>query len=183
MRNVIYGINVSIDGCCDHTKFGPDEETFEFFTNLMKEADLIVYGRKTYELMIPYWPDVAKTGSERKVELDFAEAFTAIDKVVFSKTLQSADENTRIVRDNLEEEILKLKQQPGKKISIGGVDLPAQLMALGLIDEYYFVVHPVVVGEGRKLWDDINLTEKLNLKLVESKVSKSGCLALRYLKQ
>ncbi|MGZ3767875.1 MAG: dihydrofolate reductase family protein, partial [Mucilaginibacter sp.] len=104
MRNVIYGINVSIDGCCDHTKFGPDEETFEFFTNLMKEADLIVYGRKTYELMVPYWPDVAKAGSERKVELDFAEAFTAIDKVVFSKTLQSADENTRIVRDNLEEE-------------------------------------------------------------------------------
>lgn len=183
MRNVIYGINVSIDGCCDHTKFGPDEETFEFFTNLMKEADLIIYGRKTYELMVPCWPDVAKAGSDRKVELDFAEVFTAIDKVVFSKTLQGADENTRIVRDNLEEEILKLKQQPGKKISIGGVDLPTQLMALGLIDEYYFVVHPVVVGEGRKLWDDVSLAEKLNLKLVDYKVSKSGCLALHYLKQ
>jgi dihydrofolate reductase len=183
MRNVVYGINISINGCCDHTKFGPDKETFEFFINLIKEADLIVYGRKTYELMVPYWPDIAKAKSETKVENDFAETFTAIDKVVFSKTLQSADENTRIVRDNLEEEILKLKQQPGKKISVGGVDLPGQLMALGLIDEYYFVVHPVVVGEGRKLWDDVSLTENRNLKLVDCKVFKSGCLALHYLKQ
>jgi dihydrofolate reductase len=183
MRNVVYGINISIDGACEHTNFMPDAELMDFFTDQMSDVDLMVYGRKTYELMVPYWPEVAKTMSGNKEDNAFAQRFSAIDKVVFSKTLHRVDGNARIERGNLEEEILKLKQQAGKKISVGGVNLPAQLMALGLIDEYYFVIHPLIVGEGRRLTEDDGLAEKLNLKLVKSKIFKSGVVVLHYEKQ
>ena len=93
------------------------------------------------------------------------------------------DENTRIVRTNLHDEILKLKQEPGKDILVGGVDIPSQLIELGLVDEYRFVVAPVFVGAGRRLLEGVSLRERLQLKLVESKIFKSGYVALRYLKQ
>ena len=186
MRNVIYAINVTIDGCCDHTKFNPppDDEVLEHYTRLLREFDLLVYGRKTYQLMVPYWPDIAKSQSETKADIEFAQAFVSKKKVVFSRSLASAEDgNTRIVRTNLHDEVLKLKQEPGKPILVGGVDLPSQLMQLGLIDEYRFVVSPIIAGEGRRLFEGVNLPEKLRLKLVESKIFKSGCVALRYLKQ
>jgi len=114
---------------------------------------------------------------------DFAQAFDSRKMVVFSQTLDSAEgEKTRIVRTNLKDEILKLKQEPGKNILTGGVSLPSQLIELGLVDEYYFVVQPIIAGEGRRL-DGINLPEKLQLKLAESKAFESGFVALRYLKQ
>jgi dihydrofolate reductase len=180
MRNIIYGINLTADGCCDHTKGNGTEDVHEYFTDLMQDVDLLVYGRITYQLMVPYWPDIAKSQSETKTSNKFAQTFDAIDKIVFSKSLDSAEGNTRIIRGNLAEEILKLKQLPGKKISIGGVDLPSQLIALGLVDEFHFVIHPVIVGEGRRLFDNINLQKQLNLKLVNSKVLKSGSVALHY---
>jgi dihydrofolate reductase len=184
MRNVIFAINITLDGCCDHTKFNPDEETLEYFTHLTREADLQVFGRKTYQLMVPYWPDVLKDQSATKADTEFARAFVAIRKIVFSRSLESAqDGNTRIVRGNLHDEILKLKQEQGKNILVGGVDIPSQLIELGLVDEYLFVVGPIIAGEGRRLLDGVSLPEKLQLKLVESKVLKSGCVALRYLKQ
>ena len=185
MRNLIYAINVTIDGCCDHTKFNPDEETFEYFMHLLRdEAGLLVYGRKTYQLMVPYWPDIAKSQSETKADIEFAQTFVSKKKIVFSRSLASAeDENTRIVRTNLRDEILKLKQEQGNNILVGGVDVPSQLMELGLIDEYRFVVMPTIVGEGRRLMEGVSLPEKLQLKLIESKPFKSGCVALRYLKQ
>jgi dihydrofolate reductase len=186
MRNVIFAINITLDGCCDHTKFNPDEETFGYFTHLTRDADTFLYGRKTYQLMVPYWPDVAKNHSgQTKAEIEFAQAFDAINKIiVFSQSLDSPEENkTRIVRTNLRDEILKLKQEQGKNIFTGGVSIPSQLVELGLIDEYHFVVHPIVLGEGRRLCEGINLQKKCQLKLVESKTFKSGCAALRYLKQ
>jgi len=182
MRNLIYGINLTADGCCDHTRFGGGKEIHEYFTGLMQDVDLIVYGRKTYELMVPYWPDVARDQSGTKSENEFARVFTAIDKIVFSRSLDSAEGNTRIVRRDLHDEILKLKQQPGKKISVGGVDLPSQLIALGLVDELYFVVHPVIVGAGRRLLEDTVLGGLQNLKLAGSTLLPSGCVALHYLK-
>jgi dihydrofolate reductase len=134
--------------------------------------------------MVPYWPDIAKSQSETKAENEFALAFVAKKKVVFSRSLASAeDENTRIVRTNLRDEILKLKQEPGKPILVGGVDIPSQLIELGLVDEYRFVVTPVIAGEGRRLLEGVSLRQKLQLKLVETKTFKSGCVALRYLKQ
>ena len=184
MRNLIYAINLTLDGCCDHTKFNPDEETFEYITHLMRDADTFLYGRKTYQLMVPYWPDIAKSQSETKADIEFAQTFVSKKKIVFSRSLASAeDENTRIVRTNLRDEILKLKQGQGKNILVGGVDVPSQLVELGLIDEYHFVVHPIVLGEGRRLFEGIRLPEKLQLKLIESKFFESGCVALHYLKQ
>jgi dihydrofolate reductase len=150
----------------------------------MRDVDLLVFGRKTYQLMVPYWPDIAKSQSETKADIEFAQAFVSKKKVVFSRSLASAEDgNTRIVRTNLPDEILKLKQEPGKDILVGGVDIPSQLMELGLIDEYRFVVMPIVAGEGRRLFEGVSLPEKLRLKLVESKIFESGCVALRYLKQ
>ncbi|SFE61120.1 Dihydrofolate reductase [Chitinophaga sp. CF118] len=185
MRNVIFAINLSIDGCCDHTKLTGNEEVHEYFTHLMQEVDLLVYGRKTYQLMVPFWPDVAKKQSgQTKAMNEFAQIFDSIDKVVFSQSLEAGKEkNTRIVRTDLQEEILRLKEEEGKSILLGGVTLPSQLIELGLVDEYCIVVHPEVVGEGRRLLESTILQEKLQLKLIESKIFESGCVALRYLKQ
>jgi len=184
MRNVIYAINVTLDGCCDHTKTIADEELLEHYTQLLRDVDLLVYGRKTYQLMVPYWPDIAKNQSETKADIEFAQTFVSKKKIVFSRSLDRAeDKNTRIVRTNLHDEILKLKQEPGKTILVGGVDIPSQLIELGLVDEYRFVVQPILAGEGRRLLEGVSLPEKLQLKLIESKPFKSGCVALRYLKQ
>jgi dihydrofolate reductase len=184
MRNLIFDINITLDGCCDHTKAIADEEMHEYFTDLIRGADLLVFGRKTYELMVPFWPDVAKSQSMTKAENEFARAFDSINKIVFSRSLESVeDRKTKIVRTNLRDEILKLKQQPGKNILVGGVSLPSQLIALGLVDEYRFVVHPIIAGEGRRLLEGVTLQQSPQLKLVESKSFKSGVVALRYVKQ
>src|SRR5258707_6399183 len=184
MRNVIFAINITLDGCCDHTKQFVDEEQLEYFTRLTREADLQVVGSKTYQLMVPYWPEVLKNQSETKADTEFARAFVSIDKVVFSRSLDSAeDKNTRIVRTDLRDEILRLKQEQGKSILVGGVSVPSQLIELGLVDEYRFVVGPIVAGEGRRLLEGVSLPDRLQLKFVESKSFKSGCVALRYLKQ
>jgi dihydrofolate reductase len=183
MRNVIFAINITVDGCCDHTKTIADDELHEYYTHLLRDVDLLVFGRKTYQLMVPYWPDVAKSQSETKAENEFAQTFDSLNKIVFSRSLDSAEGNTRIVRTKLQDEILKLKQEQGKNILIGGVAIPSQLIELGLVDEYHFVVQPIVAGEGRRLLEGRSLPEKLQLKLVESKIFKSGCVALHYRKQ
>ena len=183
MRKLIFAINTTLDGCVDHIPQSVDDEKMEYFTHLTREADLQVFGRKTYQLMVPYWPDVLKNPSETKADREFARAFDAIGKVVFSRSLASAeDKNTRIVRTNLQDEILKLKQEPGKNILTGGVSLPSQLVELGLVDEFRVVVQPILAGAGRRLLEDINLPEKLQLRLVESKIFESGFVALRYMK-
>jgi dihydrofolate reductase len=133
--------------------------------------------------MVPYWPDVAKRQSETKVVAEFAQTFDAIDKVVFSRTLDKVEGNTKLIRENLKEEVLKLKQGAGKNISIGGVSLPLELIALGLVDEFYFLVHPIIVGQGRRLFDDTGFDLQQGLKLADSRVLESGCVSLHYLKR
>jgi dihydrofolate reductase len=183
MRKLIYAINLTLDGCCDHTKVIPYDDMVDYHTSLLGEVGVLLYGRKTYELMIPFWPDIARSqsGSTKSMN-DFARAFDAVDKiVVVSRTLKKPEGNkTKVVRDNLQEEMLKLKQEEGKDIVVGGVELPEQLMKLGLIDEYRFIVEPVITGEGRRLWDGARLAEKLQLKFVDSKMLTSGSIALRY---
>jgi dihydrofolate reductase len=184
MRKVIFAINITLDGCCDHTKQFADDETHEFFTHLMRDVDLLVFGRITYQLMVPFWPEVAKSQSMSKASNEFARTFDSIPKIVFSRSLDRADDkNTKTVRTNLRDEMLKLKQEQGQNILVGGVDIPSQLMELGLIDEYRFVVGPIVAGEGRRLFESVSLRDSLRLQLVESKIFKSGCVALRYLQQ
>jgi dihydrofolate reductase len=134
--------------------------------------------------MVPFWPEVAKDQSMTRASNEFARTFDSIKKVIFSRSLDSAeDKNTRIVRTNLHDEILKLKREKGKNILVGGVNIPSQLIELGLVDEYRFVVSPIVAGEGRRLLEGVSLRERVQLKLVDSKSFKSGCVALRYLRQ
>ena len=184
MRKLIFAINTTLDGCVDHSKQTADEETHEYFTQLMRDVDLLVFGRKTYQLMVPFWPEVARNQSMTKASNQFAKTFDSMNKIVFSRSLESAeDRNTRIVRRNPRDEMIELKQERGKNILVGGVDIPSQLMQLGLVDEYRFVVGPTVAGEGRRLLEGVSLPEKLQLELVASKLFKSGCVALHYTKR
>ncbi len=185
MKKLIFGINVTIDGFCGHEKGLPSEEVHEYFTQLTQEAGTLLYGRKTYELMVPFWPDIAKSQTvQRKGLKEFADAFVSVPQiVVFSKTLSSVEEkNTTILRGDLRAEVTKLKQEPGNSILTGGVGIPSQLMADGLVDEIRLVVHPVIAGKGRRLFDGLDLQEQLEFKLVETKTFKSGHVALRYAK-
>jgi len=182
MRKVMFAMNVSIDGCYDHTYFKPDEELMDYFTRLMRDTGLIVYGRKTYELMVPFWPDVAKNKSGTPGDIAFAEAMAPIEKIVLSRTLKNAAENTRIVSENPEGLIRELTQQPGKKIAFSSTSLFPRLLGLGLINELYLIVHPVLIGENKHLFENFRVPEKLNFQLESSQLFKSGAIALHYKK-
>jgi dihydrofolate reductase len=183
MRRVVFAINITTDGYCSHTDMIADDAVHEYFTRVLRDSDLILFGRNTYQLMVPYWPDVAKNQSESEAENEFARVFDALDKVVFSTTLKDAGgNNTRIVRANLAEEVLTLKQQPGKDIGVGGLSIASQLSELGLIDEYRFVVHPVVAGKGPRLFETVKPQERLQLDLIGLETFQSGVVALHYKK-
>ncbi|MBD2703342.1 dihydrofolate reductase family protein [Spirosoma sp. BT702] len=183
MRTVSFTMNISLDGYCDHTMFNPSEEVLEYFTETLREVDLLFFGRVMYQLMFPYWADVAQNQSGTAAENRFAERLTAIDRVVMSHSLDSVDEKTRIVRSNPAEELQKLKQQPGNKISVDSISLLPELIQAGVIDEFQLVVHPVLVGQGRALLHVGSLQERLQLKLVNTIAFQSGSTALHYLKQ
>jgi dihydrofolate reductase len=183
MRKLIYAINWTLDGNCDHTKGIPDPEIMDFYTQLVGSVDQLVFGRKTYELMIPFWPDIAKARTGSPADIAYADAFVAAGKVVVSSSLpDSAEKNTRVIRTDLAAEIQKLKQQPGRDLLTGGVDIPAQLIAANLVDEFRFLVMPVFGGPGPRLFDRIPPPQHLKLTLVETKTFKSGSAALRYVK-
>ena len=183
MRKVVFGINITADGYCGHTDGISDEKLLDFFTALLHNADLLIFGRITYQLMVPYWPDVARNQSESGPTLEFARVFDSLDKVVFSTTLSQVEgNNTRIVRANLAEEVLALKQQPGKDIFIDSLSIASQLSERGLIDEYHFVVHPVVAGKGPRLFDTVKPKERLLLDFIGLKTFQSGIVALHYRK-
>jgi dihydrofolate reductase len=182
MRKVMFAMNISIDGCYEHTHFSPNEELMDYFTRLMQDTGLIVYGRKTYELMVPYWPEVAKSESGSPADIAFARAMAPIEKIVLSRTLKNAEENTRIVSENPEGLIRELKQQPGKKIAFSSASLLPRLLVPGLIDELYLVVHPVLVGENKRLFENFLIPEKLNFQLEHTQLFKSGVIALHYQK-
>jgi dihydrofolate reductase len=180
MRNVVFAINITIDGYCGHESGIADDELHEYFTGLLRDSDVEIFGRNTYHLMYPYWHDVAVNQSETKVLNEFARTFDSIPKIVFSTTLKSVEwNNTILLRSNLQEEILKLKQQPGKNISIGALSIASQVAQWNLIDEYHFVVHPIIAGEGPRLFESV---KNLPLKLVGSKMFGSGAVALHYKK-
>jgi dihydrofolate reductase len=181
MRKTVFAINMTVDGYFGHEDMIADDELHEYFTVLLRSAGVILYGRKTYELMVPYWPDVARSQSEDPATNEFARVFDALEKVVFSTTLKSVEgDNTKIVRTNIAEAVLKLKEQPGKDISIGSLSIASQLSQHGLIDEYHFVVHPVVAGKGPRLFETVDLQERLLLKLIDTKTFRSGVIALHY---
>lgn len=180
MRNVVFAINITVDGYCGHESVVADDELHEHFTGLLKDSDIEIFGRNTYNLMYPFWHDVAVNQSESKTTNEFARTFDAMSKIVFSKTLKSVEwNNTTLLHSNLREEIVKLRQQPGKNISIGGLNIASQVAQWDLIDEYHFVIHPIIAGKGPRLFE---AGGQHTLKLARSKTFRSGAVALHYKK-
>jgi len=183
MRKVVFAFNFSADGYCSHTDMVADEELHEYFTGLLRKASVLLYGRVTYELMVPYWPDIARTQSETASTNEFARVFDSLSMIVFSTTLKRVEgSNRRLAHGSLAQEVLSLKQQPGEDICIGSLSLASQLTELGLIDEYQFVIHPVVAGRGPRLFETMPLQNTLRLDFVGSKTLQSGVVALQYRK-
>ncbi len=183
MRKVIFAINITADGYCSHTDMIADEELHKYFTRLLRTAGLLLYGRITYQLMVPYWPEIARKQSETEATNEFARVFDSLEKVVFSTTLKHVEEdNTRIVSGNIAEEVLALKQQSGKDICVGSLSIASQLSEHSLIDEYQFVVHPVIAGKGPRLFETMKLQERLRLDFLGSETFQSGAVALQYQK-
>ena len=183
MRKVIAAINMTLDGFCDHTAGIPDEEIHQHYTDLLNEGDAILYGRITYQLM-EYWQPLVKNPSGEKTMDDFAMAIDKIPKIVFSHTLKNVDpiaigwESAKLANRAIEEEVLELKQQPGRDILVGSRSLIIQLMKLNLIDEYQLCVHAVVAGSGLPLFENIN--DRTILKLIKTKTFSGGAVTLYY---
>ncbi len=183
MRKIVAGINVSIDGFCDHTGMIADEELHDHYTNLLRNAGTMLYGRITYQLMESYWPNVIKNPTGDKSTDDFAAAIQDIPKVVFSRTMKAIDPaagwtNARLAKGDLKQEVLKLREQPGKDILVGCRSLIVELANLNLIDEYQLCIHPVILGRGLPLFDKIQ--ERTVLKLLKTKTFLSGTILCYY---
>jgi len=178
MRKIVAAINMTLDGFCDHAAGLPDAALHEHYTELLNNADAILYGRITYQLM-EYWKTIVKSPVGEKSMDDFALAIDKIPKIVFSHALKNTEwETAELANQPIEEIVQKLKQQSGKAILVGSRSLIIQLMQLNLIDEYQFCVHPVVVGSGLPLFENIN--DRLIFKLLKTKVFASGAIVLYY---
>lgn len=183
MRKVIFGINITADGYCSHEDGIVDSELHNYFTEMLRKTDVILYGRKTYQLMVPYWPDLAKNQSEDEASNDFARVFDSLDILVFSTTLKEISGNkTRLAQGNISEELMALKNKTGKDIAVGSLSIASQLSDLGLIDEYHFVVHPIVAGKGPRLFENLQSENSLRLDLISAKKFQTGVIALHYKK-
>jgi dihydrofolate reductase len=178
MRKIIAAINMTLDGFCDHTAGVPDEEIHQHYADLLDNADVILYGRITYQLM-KFWQTLLKNPSGEKSMDDFAVAIDRVPKIVFSHTLKNTEwDSAKLSNRTIEEEVLELKQQSGKTILVGSRSLIIQLMKLNLIDEYQFCVHPVVAGNGLPLFENIN--DSTTLKLIKTKTFGGGAVTLYY---
>lgn len=178
MKKLIAAINMTLDGFCDHTAGIPDEEIHQHYAKLLDDADVILYGRITYQLM-QYWQTLLKNPSGEKSMDDFALAIDKIPKIVFSHTLKNTEwDSAKLSNKSLEEMALELKQQPGRDILVGSRSLIIQLMKLNLIDEYQLCVHPVVAGSGLQLFENMN--DRTVLKLIKTKTFSGGAVTLYY---
>jgi dihydrofolate reductase len=179
MRKLIASINMSLDGFCDHTEMIPDDELLEHFNDLFRKSDTILYGRITYKLMEDSWPAILKNPTGNKSFDEFAVLIDGISKIVFSNTLKSVEwNNTTLVTEGLEEEVLKLKRQSGGNILAGSRSIIAALMQLDLIDEYQLCVQPSVLGKGVPLFN--NIQDRIDLELLKTRTLSSGIVVLHY---
>jgi dihydrofolate reductase len=183
MRPLRYSINVTLDGCCDHRAMATDEDLHRHAAENLAQADALLFGRVTYEMMEAAWRPPARTGERPDWMADWMEPFArtidAARKYVVSSTLDRVDWNAELVRgDHLEKAVQQLKRESGKGLFMGGVKLPLALAELGLIDEYEFVVHPRLAGYGPTLF--AGLSKPVDLKLVSRLEFGSGAVAMRY---
>jgi dihydrofolate reductase len=160
-----------------------DEELHRHATGNLAQADALIFGRVTYEMMEAAWRPVTRTQARPDWIADWMEPFArtidAARKYVVSSTLERVDWNSELVRgDHLETTVWHLKEQPGKGLFVGGMKLPLALAELGLIDEYEFIVHPRIVGHGPTLF--AGLSKFVDLKLVSRQEFASGAVAMRY---
>jgi dihydrofolate reductase len=185
MRPLRYSINVTLDGCCDHRACQTDEELHRYWAENLAEADALLFGRITYEMMESAWrfpaPGVRPAWMADWME-PFARSIDAAKKYVVSSTLANTPErvdwNAELLRGDLGKAVQQIKQEPGKGLFVGGVKLPLALAELGLIDEYEFVVHPRIAGHGPTLF--AGLSKHVDLKLVSRREFRSGAVAMRY---
>jgi dihydrofolate reductase len=179
MRKVIAAINMALDGYCDHTTLMADDEIHEHYKELLRSTDTVLYGRITYQLMESYWPAITKHPTGNKSTDEFAVAMEDITKIVFSNTLKNVEwESARLVKRDIKEEVLELRQQPGKDILVGSRSLIITLMNLNLIDEFQLNVQPIIAGKGLPLFDNIN--DRIDLKLIKTKTFSCGSLIFYY---
>jgi dihydrofolate reductase len=178
MRPLRYSINVTLDGCCDHRGIIPDEDMHRHAAENLAQADALLFGRVTYEMMEAGWRPSVPTGARPDWMEPFAQTINAAKKYVVSSTLDRVDWNAEIVRGDLRSAVQQLKQESGKGLFVGGVKLPLALAELGLIDEFELVVHPRIAGHGPTLF--AGLSKPLDLKLVSRLELRSGAVAMRY---
>jgi len=172
-------MNMTLDGFCNHEAMIADEEIHQHYSELLSNADILIYGRITYQLMESYWPSVVKNPTGNKPMDEFAVLIGNISKIVYSRTLQHVDwKNTTLKKEVIQEEILELKQQRSKNIVVGSPGLIVTLAQLDLIDEYQLSVQPTVVGTGLPLFK--NIKDRIDLKLLKTKIFGCGAVALYY---
>jgi dihydrofolate reductase len=178
MRKLIAGMNMTLDGFCDHTAAIADDEIHQHYSEVLSGADAIIYGRITYQLM-EYWPTVVKNPTGNKATDDFAVVMDNIQKIVFSRTLKKVDwKNTTLKKELVKEEIEDLKRQEGRSILVGSPSMIVALTQLGLIDEYQLNVMPIILGSGLTLFK--NIKERVDLRLLKTKTFGSGCVVHYY---
>lgn len=178
MAKLIAAMNMTLDGYCDHTAMSADDEIHDHYSDLLRNADAIIYGRKTYQLM-EFWPPLVKNPSGNKAMDEFAVVMDNIPKIVFSRTLKDLEWPTaRLAKQGLKEEVLELKHRVGKSVLVGSPSLIVTLTQLGLIDEYQLGVHPTMVGRGLPLFSSIS--ERVDLKLLKTKTFGCGAIMLYY---
>jgi dihydrofolate reductase len=182
MRPLRYSNNVTLDGCCDHRAGIVDEDLHRHAVENLDQADALLFGRVTYEMMEAAWRTPARTGAKPEWMTDwmlpFARTIDAAKKYVVSSTLDRVDWNAELVRGDLGKAVQQLKREPGKGLFVGGVKLPLALAELGLIDEFEFVVQPRLAGHGPTLF--AGLSKCVDLKLVSRLECGSGAVAMRY---
>ena len=178
MRPLRYSINVTLDGCCDHREGIADEDLHRHATENLAQADALLFGRVTYEMMEAAWRPPARPGERPDWMEPFARTIDAARKYVVSSTLDEVDWNAELVRGDPGKAVQQLKREPGKGLFVGGVKLALALTELGLIDEYEFVVQPILAGHGPTLF--AGLSKRVDLKLVSRLEFSSGAVAMRY---
>jgi dihydrofolate reductase len=182
MRKVIYSMGVSLDGFIAGPNgeidwSAPDEELHRFHNEQAREMGVNLYGRRLHEVMT-YWETADESPSAPEYEIEFARIWKETPKIVFSRTLEKVEGNARLVRDNIAEEVARLKEQPGKDMALGGAGLASTFIELGLIDEFRPFIHPAVLGAGTPYFPPID--ERIDLRLVETRTFGSGVVYVRY---
>lgn len=182
MRPLRYSINITLDGCCDHRGMIPDPDLFRYTTEILAQADALIFGRVTYQMMEAGWRTGAgpgaPAGSRPEWMEPFAQMINSAKKYVVSSTLAHVDWNAELLRGDLGKAVQDLKQEPGNGLYVGGVKLPLALAEMGLIDEYEFMVQPRLAGRGPTLF--AGLSKFVDLKLVGRVEFASGVVAMRY---